>query len=102
MYDRTLKPIPEPPSPGFRNRAETLIGITGWRMAKYRTPWKEIVMDPIRIVWRPHVLPVLLFEALLFGFGIGINVRPSASQLEFYSAILTDIRGIGHKRGLPW
>lgn len=74
MYDRTLKPIPVPETTGLRNRVETLFGITGWKMAKYRAPWKQIVTDPIRIVWRPHVLPVLVFEAALFGFGIGINV----------------------------
>ncbi|KAL9709913.1 hypothetical protein Ac2012v2_006972 [Leucoagaricus gongylophorus] len=74
MYDRTLNPIPIPETTGLRNHIETLFGITGWKMAKYRPPWKQIVSDPIRMVWRPHVLPVLIFEAAVFGFGIGINV----------------------------
>jgi len=74
MYDRTSKPI-TPVATGLRNRIETLVGITGWRIANHRPPWKQIVSDPIRIVWRPHVLPVLIFEAAVFGFGIGINVR---------------------------
>lgn len=75
MYDRTLNPIPIPETTGLRNHIETLVGIAGWKMAKYRPPWKQIVLDPIRMVWRPHVLPVLIFEAAVFGFGIGINVR---------------------------
>ncbi|PFH48085.1 hypothetical protein AMATHDRAFT_66240 [Amanita thiersii Skay4041] len=74
MYDRTVRPIPEPHKPGFRYRVETLIGITGLKMAKYRTTWIESFLAPFKVVWRPHLLMVLWFEALLFGFGIGINV----------------------------
>jgi len=75
MYDRALEPILTPVTTGLRNRIKTLVGITGWKMANHRPPWRQIVSDPIRIVWRPHVLPVLIFQAAVFGFGIGINVR---------------------------
>ncbi|KAF8880031.1 major facilitator superfamily domain-containing protein [Infundibulicybe gibba] len=74
MYDRTVRPIPERPTTGLRYRIETLIGITGVKMAKYRTPWAEAILSPINVVWRPHLLMILIFEAMVFGFSIGINV----------------------------
>ncbi|PBK67375.1 MFS general substrate transporter, partial [Armillaria solidipes] len=74
MYDRTVKPIPEPHTTGLRYRIETLVGITGVKMAKYRISWTESILSPINVVWRPHLLGILFFEGILFGFGIGINV----------------------------
>ncbi|KAK0452396.1 major facilitator superfamily domain-containing protein [Armillaria borealis] len=74
MYDRTVKPVPEPHTTGLRYRIETLVGITGIKMAKYRVSWTESILSPINVVWRPHLLGILLFEGILFGFGIGINV----------------------------
>lgn len=102
MYDRTVKPIPKPTTSGIRYRIETLIGITGAKMAKYRTSWTESICSPFIVVWRPHLLMILWFEvcadlqplktcliylgihkAMIFGFSIGINV------------CLTDTRSIG-------
>ncbi|KAJ7592988.1 MFS general substrate transporter [Mycena floridula] len=74
MYDRTLKPIPEMTGKGLRYRIETLVGITGAKMAKYRISWREAIFAPFKLVWRPHLLSILVFEAMLFGFSIGINV----------------------------
>ncbi|KAK0192767.1 major facilitator superfamily domain-containing protein [Armillaria mellea] len=74
MYDRTVKPIPEPTTSGLRYRIETLLGVTGIKMAKYRVSWTESILSPINVVWRPHLLGILVFEGILFGFGIGINV----------------------------
>ncbi|KAI0040199.1 MFS general substrate transporter [Auriscalpium vulgare] len=74
MYDRTHKPIPSRPTNGLRYRIETLLGLTGLKMAKYRSSWTASIMAPLSIVWRPHLLGILIFEALLFGFSIGINV----------------------------
>ncbi|KAF7358628.1 MFS general substrate transporter [Mycena sanguinolenta] len=74
MYDRTVRPIPERPSTGLRYRIETLVGITGLKMQKYRVSWTEAIISPLNVVWRPHILGLLFFEAMLFGFGIGINV----------------------------
>ncbi|OBZ77951.1 hypothetical protein A0H81_02079, partial [Grifola frondosa] len=76
MFDRTLSnpmPIPRPPS-GLRYRIELLVGITGLRMAKYRIGWRESIFACINVIWRPHLLGALIFEGMLFGFGIGINV----------------------------
>ncbi|KAJ7336903.1 MFS general substrate transporter [Mycena albidolilacea] len=78
MYDRGVKPIPEPPTTGLRYRVETLLGFTGLKMTKYRDTWYQAITSPIRIVWRPQLLGILVFEAsasgMMFGFGIGINV----------------------------
>jgi len=74
MYDRGVKDLPFQPTGGLHYRIETLTGITGVKMAKYRATWYEAVSAPFKLVWRPHLLSILVFEALLFGFGIGINV----------------------------
>ncbi|KAI5888384.1 MFS general substrate transporter [Schizophyllum commune H4-8] len=74
LYDRGLKPVPPRPTTGLRYRVETLLGITGVKMAKYRDSWLDVLYAPFNLVWRPHLLPLLVFEGALFGFGIGINV----------------------------
>ncbi|KAF5380009.1 hypothetical protein D9615_006165 [Tricholomella constricta] len=74
LYDRTLKPVPPRPTTGLRYRIETLVGITGIKMTKYRTKWVPAIMSQFQVIWRPHVLSILIFEGVLFGFGIGINV----------------------------
>ncbi|KAJ7347580.1 MFS general substrate transporter [Mycena albidolilacea] len=74
MYDRGVKPIPEPPTKGLRYRVETLLGITGLKMTKYRDSWSRAISSPFRIVWRPQLIGILVFEGMMFGFGIGINV----------------------------
>ncbi|OSD07822.1 MFS general substrate transporter [Trametes coccinea BRFM310] len=75
MFDRKLpnpRPIPRPKS-RLRYRIETLIGITGWRMAQFRDSWSKAIFACINVVWRPHLFAILLFEAMVFGFSIGIN-----------------------------
>jgi MFS family permease len=74
IYDRSVKPIPEAMMTGFRGRFEALVGITGYKMQKYRISWMESFLSPFRLVWRPHLLLVLVFEAMVFGFAIGITV----------------------------
>ncbi|TFY82221.1 hypothetical protein EWM64_g1793 [Hericium alpestre] len=74
LYDRTVKPIPPRPTTGLRYRVETVIGITGAKMAHYRSSWNTVIWACFRLVWRPHFLGILVFEAMLFGFTIGINV----------------------------
>ncbi|ESK90815.1 mfs transporter [Moniliophthora roreri MCA 2997] len=73
MYDRKRMDLPEPGN-GLRYRLETLTGVTGIRMAKYRVSWFESIATTFRVVWRPHLLGILIFEGVFFGFGIGINV----------------------------
>ncbi|EGO03525.1 hypothetical protein SERLA73DRAFT_83573 [Serpula lacrymans var. lacrymans S7.3] len=74
MYDRALKPIPPRPSTGLRYRVETLIGITGWKMAKYRASVAEVILAPLNVVWRPQFILVVVFEAMIFGFSLGVAV----------------------------
>lgn len=74
MYDRGVRGLSPPSSSGLRYHVETLVGITGMKMAKYRATWQEAISAPFKLVWRPHLLGIIVFEALLFGFGIGINV----------------------------
>lgn len=71
MYDRALKPIPEPPTTGLRYRIETLFGITGIKMAKFRASWYEAISSPIRVLWRPQLLSILFFEVSLKRFVVG-------------------------------
>ncbi|KII84675.1 hypothetical protein PLICRDRAFT_357180 [Plicaturopsis crispa FD-325 SS-3] len=73
MYDRTLKPLPPPRPRGLRYRLETLIGVTGARMAKYRSSWKEVCFASPKVFFKPHVFAILLYQAPLFGFAIGVN-----------------------------
>ena len=64
IYDRTVRPIPEPTTTGLRYRIETLIGITGSKMQKYRISWTESILNPFRLVWRPHLIVLLIFEVI--------------------------------------
>ncbi|KAF9072425.1 MFS general substrate transporter [Rhodocollybia butyracea] len=59
---------------GFRSRLATLVGITGWRTASQGPEWKELIMQPLRLIWRPHFIGMYLFEAMTFGFPIGVNI----------------------------
>ncbi|KAJ7931194.1 MFS general substrate transporter [Mycena leptocephala] len=74
MYDRTVRPIPPRPTTGLRYRIESLVGLTGLKMRKYRISWFEAIISPLNVFWRPHIFALLVFEAFLFGFSIGINV----------------------------
>ncbi|GAA5924151.1 uncharacterized protein JCM15063_005558 [Sporobolomyces koalae] len=74
MYDRDIVPVPKRPTTGLRYRIETLLGITGWKMSKYRCSWGECLTSWLDVVWRPHVVLMLIYVGVIFGFGIGINV----------------------------
>ena len=65
MYDRGVKNLPLRQTGGLRYRIETLVGITGAKMAKYRATWYEAVSAPFKLVWRPHLLSILFFEVLI-------------------------------------
>ncbi|KAG2061658.1 MFS general substrate transporter [Suillus hirtellus] len=73
MYDRHLASKPLQISTGLQYRFNTLIGVTGYKMAKYRPRWPEVLLAPLDVVWRPQFFFVVLFEALVFGFSIGVN-----------------------------
>ena len=60
-YDRKRVDRPRPVK-NLKYRFETLIGITGLRNAQYSPSWKEIIISPFNVLWRPHLLLVLVFE----------------------------------------
>jgi len=62
MYDRDVVPFPERPTRGLRYRVETLLGVTGVKMARYRCSWAESLSSMFDLVWRPHMLLMLICE----------------------------------------
>ncbi|EPQ53482.1 MFS general substrate transporter [Gloeophyllum trabeum ATCC 11539] len=74
LYDRSVQPIPPRPGKSLSSRVATLVGITGGRMGKYRPTLLNGLLSHVDCIWRPHLLSVLVFEGILFGFGVGINV----------------------------
>lgn len=73
MYDRRLVSKPPRTSTGLRYRIETLIGVTGYNMSKFRPRWPEVLLASLDVAWRPQFFFVVLFEAFVFGFSIGVN-----------------------------
>ena len=109
LDDRDVTPFPERPTTGLRYRIETLLGLTGWKMSKYRCSWRECLFSWLDCLWRPHALLMYICKTLslcldrtlfrvaspdradhffskstdvgvTFGFGIGINVSLSPSS----------------------
>ena len=79
LYDRKLKPLPPRQSSGLKYRIETLVGITGVRMAKYRDSWSTVWWAPFKIIWRPHLLSVLVFEVCL----LCVHYIPYAADVTY-------------------
>lgn len=61
MFDRYVRPIPKKPTTGLRYRIETLVGITGFKMAKYRPAWSRCVLDVFEVIFKPPVILSLLY-----------------------------------------
>ncbi|KAE9397963.1 MFS general substrate transporter [Gymnopus androsaceus JB14] len=73
MYDRKgIRKIIGPK--GFWARCAILLGIPGWKTSSQAPKWKELIMEHLRIVWRPHFVGIYLYEAMVFGFVIGITI----------------------------
>jgi hypothetical protein len=62
MYDRGVKYLPPRPADGLRHRIKTLVGVTGFKLAKYGTDWVDAIFAPFKLFWRPHLLGILVFE----------------------------------------
>jgi hypothetical protein len=62
IYDRGVKNFLSRPTGSLHYRIEMLIGITGVKMARYRATWYEAVSAPFKLLWRPHLLSILVFE----------------------------------------
>ncbi|KAF8799750.1 MFS general substrate transporter [Phlegmacium glaucopus] len=74
MYLRHEGKVVSVKQTGLRNRIKSLIGITGFQSARKDPTWTEVLIAPLNVVWRPHLFSILVLEAAVFGFGIGINV----------------------------
>ncbi|CAE6430140.1 unnamed protein product [Rhizoctonia solani] len=74
MYDRKYFPAPAPPTKGLRYRFETLVGITGVKMYKYRVPISTAMWRPFGTLLNPRILLACVFMGITFGWTIGINV----------------------------
>lgn len=62
MYDRGKhRPLPLKSS-GLRYRLEMLLGVTGYKLAKYRASWWEVSMACLDLLWRPQFILVAIFE----------------------------------------
>ncbi|KAG0148711.1 hypothetical protein CROQUDRAFT_654544 [Cronartium quercuum f. sp. fusiforme G11] len=73
IYDR-FSTVKSGRSQGFHARFKSLIGVTGFHTAKYRESWGEVVWSIVQLLGKPHLLAVLLYLGIIFGFAIGINV----------------------------
>ncbi|KAH7339667.1 MFS general substrate transporter [Rhizoctonia solani] len=74
MYDRKYFPAPIPSTKGLRYRIETLVGITGFKMYKYRVPILTAVWRPLKTLLNLRILLACIFMGVTFGWTIGINV----------------------------
>ena len=64
---------------GLRNRIKSLIGITGFQSARKEPTWKDVCIAPLRVVWRPQLFLLLIFEvraASYVTFIIGLDCAP--------------------------
>ncbi|KAK7451041.1 hypothetical protein VKT23_012716 [Stygiomarasmius scandens] len=73
IYDRKAAVHPNF-SQGFWARFKTLTGVTGWQLASSGPSWKEVILAPINLLWRPHLVGIYTLLAMEFGFGVGINI----------------------------
>ncbi|KLO19176.1 MFS general substrate transporter [Schizopora paradoxa] len=76
LYDRG-NPNIDHASRSSSSRTADLLGVSSMKLAKYRTPWRDLVSRPIRLIWRPQLLTMLVYEGVLFGFSIGMNLTVS-------------------------
>lgn len=70
MYDRhlglhKLQQLRSEQPNGIRYRFEKLVGITGFKLRKYRTSFWQSTKDFLQVLWRPHFFLPLIF--VMFG-----------------------------------
>lgn len=62
MYDCHLASKPLQISTGLRYRFKTWIGVTAYKMVKYRPRGPKVLLASLDVVWGPHFFFVVLFE----------------------------------------
>jgi len=70
IYDRKAAVHPNF-NQGFWARFKTLTGVTGWQLASSGPSWKEVILAPINLLWRPHLVGIY---TLLVGYFVNISI----------------------------
>ena len=86
LYDRGVKDLPPRRADSLSYRFETLVGVTGFNLAKYRITWLEAIATPFKLIWRPHLLLILILEVRpYFQYRDLIRGQLSHAQAVLYS-----------------
>jgi len=73
LYDRKLSPVPKTNAIGVRKKLETLTGVTGIKLRKYRMSTFQAIMQPFLVFVRPNMIMMSVYIALTFAWAIGLN-----------------------------
>jgi hypothetical protein len=92
LYDRKLSPVPKPNTHGVRRRVETLTGITGIKLRRFRMSFWEAVMQPLLVFIRPNMFLMSVYIACvpphmnsymrLIAIHLALLLRKSSSFIE--------------------
>ena len=62
LYFRSEGQVASSKQTGLWDRVKLLIGITGIQSARKEPTWKEVCIAPLRVVWRPQLFFLLIFQ----------------------------------------
>ena len=62
LYFRREGQVVSDKQTGLRSRIKSLSGVTGFESARKEPTWKEVCIAPLRVVWRPQLFFLLIFE----------------------------------------
>lgn len=86
LFDRGVKDLPPRRADSLSYRFETLVGVTGFNLAKYRITWLQAIATPFKLIWRPHLLLILILEVRpYFQYRDPIRGQLSPAQAVLYS-----------------
>ncbi|CAH7666320.1 major facilitator superfamily domain-containing protein [Phakopsora pachyrhizi] len=93
MYNRISPSHELPKSGSLRIRIETLIGITGIKESRYRCSWRQAILPMLQLIIRPHVLAILIYTGVMFGFSIGTNVTngESVKAKAYFQSLIVNV-----------
>ncbi|EGG10739.1 uncharacterized protein MELLADRAFT_103158 [Melampsora larici-populina 98AG31] len=91
-YDRN-SPVKTERSKSLTVRFKSLIGITIIQEKRGAT-WKEAIWPMIRLLSRPHLVGILLYMGVLFGFSIGVNITNETDATPVVAVFVGEF--VGH------
>lgn len=62
LYFRREGQVVSEKQSGLWSRIKSLTGITGFQSARKEPTWKEVCIAPLRVIWRPQLFSILIFE----------------------------------------